>query len=70
MKKPIAKNAFYAQSGGVSAVITASACGVIETAKRHPKHIGKLFAGRDGIVVASWVYGDLGQLFRQISAGQ
>src|ERR1700734_997556 len=52
MKKPIAKNAFYAQSGGVSAVINASACGVIETAKRHPKHIGKLFAGRDGIVGA------------------
>jgi 6-phosphofructokinase len=52
MKKPAPKNAFYAQSGGVSAVINASACGVIETAKRHPKHIGKLFAGRDGIVGA------------------
>ena len=52
MKKPAPKNAFYAQSGGVSAVINASACGVIETAKRHQKHIGKLFAGRDGIVGA------------------
>ena len=52
MKKPTVKNAFYAQSGGVSAVINASACGVIETAKRHRKHIGKLFAGRDGIVGA------------------
>ena len=52
MKKPAPKNAFYAQSGGVSAVINASACGVIETARRHPKHIGKLFAGRDGIVGA------------------
>ena len=30
------KNAFYAQSGGVTAVINASACGVIETARAHP----------------------------------
>jgi len=52
MKKLVVKNAFYAQSGGVSAVINASACGLIETAKRHRKHIGKLFAGRDGIVGA------------------
>jgi ATP-dependent phosphofructokinase / diphosphate-dependent phosphofructokinase len=52
MKKPTPKNAFYAQSGGVSAVINASACGVIEAAKRHPRHIGKLFAGRDGIIGA------------------
>jgi 6-phosphofructokinase 1 len=46
------RNAFYAQSGGVSAVINASACGVIETARRHPRRIGRLFAGRDGIVGA------------------
>jgi 6-phosphofructokinase 1 len=46
------RNAFYAQSGGVTAVINASACGVIETAARFPKHIGKLYAGRDGIVGA------------------
>jgi 6-phosphofructokinase len=52
MKKAANKNAFYAQSGGVSAVINASACGVIETARRHSQHIGKLFAGRDGIVGA------------------
>jgi 6-phosphofructokinase len=52
MKSPARKNAFYAQSGGVSAVINASACGVIETARRHSKHIGKLYAGRDGIVGA------------------
>jgi len=52
MKKPAKKNALYAQSGGVSAVINASACGVIETAKRHGKHIGKLYAGRDGIIGA------------------
>jgi ATP-dependent phosphofructokinase / diphosphate-dependent phosphofructokinase len=46
------KNAFYAQSGGVSAVINASACGVIETAMRQSKYIGKVYAGRDGIVGA------------------
>ncbi len=46
------RNAFYAQSGGVSAVINASACGVIETARKHRDHIGKLYAGRDGIVGA------------------
>jgi 6-phosphofructokinase len=51
MKKPAARNAFYAQSGGVSAVINASACGVIETARRSSR-IGKLYAGRDGIVGA------------------
>jgi ATP-dependent phosphofructokinase / diphosphate-dependent phosphofructokinase len=51
MKKVAAKNAFYAQSGGVSAVINASACGVIETALRS-KHIGKVYAGRDGIIGA------------------
>ena len=46
------KNAFYAQSGGVSAVINASACGVIETARKQRKHIGKVYAGRDGIIGA------------------
>src|SRR5271165_2732991 len=46
------KNAFYAQSGGISAVINASACGVIETARKHPRKIGTLYAGRDGIVGA------------------
>ena len=30
------RNAFYAQSGGVTAVINASACGVIEAARKHP----------------------------------
>jgi 6-phosphofructokinase 1 len=49
---PVRKNAFYAQSGGVTAVINASACGVIETAARFPKQIGKVYAGRDGIVGA------------------
>jgi 6-phosphofructokinase 1 len=52
MKRPIPRNAFYAQSGGVSAVINASACGVIETARKHRGKIGKLYAGRHGIVGA------------------
>ncbi|MEM8562951.1 MAG: 6-phosphofructokinase [Pseudomonadota bacterium] len=46
------KNAFYAQSGGVTAVINASACGVIETAAKHRDHIGKVLAGRNGIIGA------------------
>src|SRR6201995_5514605 len=46
------KNAFYAQSGGVSAVINASACGVLETARLHPDVIGKVYAGRNGIIGA------------------
>ncbi len=46
------KNAFYAQSGGVTAVINASACGVIETARKHKKHIGKVYAGHNGIIGA------------------
>src|SRR5450432_4448581 len=46
------RNAFYAQSGGVTAVINASACGVIETARRHKRVIANVYAGRDGIVGA------------------
>ena len=46
------KNAFYAQSGGVTAVINASACGVIETAARYPDAIGKVYAGNNGIIGA------------------
>jgi ATP-dependent phosphofructokinase / diphosphate-dependent phosphofructokinase len=46
------KNAFYAQSGGVSAVINASACGVLQTARRHSAEVGKVYAGRNGIVGA------------------
>ncbi|MBP7115930.1 MAG: 6-phosphofructokinase [Polaromonas sp.] len=45
-------NAFYAQSGGVTSVINASACGVIETARKHKDKIGKVFAGRNGIIGA------------------
>ena len=46
------QNAFYAQSGGVTAVINASACGVIETARKHRDRIGKVYAGRNGIIGA------------------
>jgi 6-phosphofructokinase 1 len=46
------KNAFYAQSGGVTAVINASAAGVIETARAHKDKIGKVYAGRNGIIGA------------------
>ena len=51
-KKAPKKNAFYAQSGGVTAVINASACGVIETARKHKDRIGKVYAGRNGIIGA------------------
>jgi len=52
MRKPVTRprNAFYAQSGGVTAVINASAAGVIDGARAHRKHIGKVYAGRHGIV--------------------
>ena len=46
------KNAFYAQSGGVTAVINASACGVLETARQHSDRIAKVYAGRNGIIGA------------------
>ncbi len=45
-------NAFYAQSGGVTAVINASACGVIEACRQHADHIGKVYAGHNGIIGA------------------
>lgn len=47
-----ARNAFYAQSGGVTAVINASACGVIETCRKHRNRIANLYAGRHGIIGA------------------
>jgi len=46
------KNAFYAQSGGVTAVINATACGLLETARRHKTKIGKVYAGCNGIIGA------------------
>jgi 6-phosphofructokinase 1 len=48
----VKKNIFYAQSGGVTAVINASACGVIETARKHRNKLGKVYAGRNGILGA------------------
>jgi len=50
--KTAPRNAFYAQSGGVTSVINASAAGVIETARRHKDRIGKVLAGRNGILGA------------------
>ncbi len=50
--KTAPRNAFYAQSGGVTAVINASACGVIEAARKARQHIRHIYAGRDGIVGA------------------
>ncbi len=47
-----AMNAFYAQSGGVTAVINATACGVIETARQHKSKIANVYAGRNGIIGA------------------
>ena len=46
------KNAFYAQSGGVTAVINASAAAVIEACRQHPDRIGTVYAGRNGILGA------------------
>ena len=46
------QNGFYAQSGGVTAVINVSACGVLETARRNSDRIGKIYAGRNGIIGA------------------
>jgi len=48
----VKQNAFYAQSGGVTSVINTTACGVIETARKHRAVIGKLYAGRNGILGA------------------
>ncbi len=48
----VGQNVFYAQSGGVTSVINASACGVIETARRHSGHFGKVYAGHNGILGA------------------
>ena len=44
-----AKNAVYAQSGGVTSVINATACAVIETARKS-KSINKVYAGKNGII--------------------
>lgn len=46
------RNAFYAQSGGVTAVLNVTACAVIQTARRSRNRIGKVYAGRNGIIGA------------------
>ena len=46
------RNAFYAQSGGVTSVINASAAGVIEAARKHADKIGRVYAGKNGILGA------------------
>lgn len=46
------KNIFYAQSGGATAVINATACGLIQAAHQHTDQIGKIYAGQNGIVGA------------------
>ncbi|MBI3773371.1 MAG: 6-phosphofructokinase [Gammaproteobacteria bacterium] len=48
----VKKNVFYAQAGGVTAVINATACGVIETARQHKDRVGKVYAGHNGIIGA------------------
>jgi ATP-dependent phosphofructokinase / diphosphate-dependent phosphofructokinase len=49
MKK---RNLFYAQSGGVTAVINTTACAVIQTARDRRDRVGRIYAGRMGIVGA------------------
>ena len=45
-------NILYAQSGGVTPVINATAASVIETARVNSERIGKVFAAADGIIGA------------------
>ena len=52
MQRSTSRNAFYAQSGGVTAVINATACGLLETARKYPNRIAKVYAGRHGILGA------------------
>ena len=47
-----AGNLLYAQSGGPTAVINATAAGVIDAARKHRKAVGKVFAARNGIIGA------------------
>ena len=46
------KNAFYAQSGGVTSVINATAASVILESKKYKSKIGKVYAGKNGILGA------------------
>ena len=62
-------NVFYAQSGGVTAVINATACGVIETARKHRDKIGKVYAGRDGRYYCKRQDGTTGLIVGGIAGG-
>ena len=46
------KNIFYAQSGGVTPVINATAIGLIDEALKNKKFFGKIYAGKNGIIGA------------------
>jgi ATP-dependent phosphofructokinase / diphosphate-dependent phosphofructokinase len=46
----VGKNAIYAQSGGVTSVINASACGVINACREFSDQIGILYAAENGIL--------------------
>ena len=46
----VKKNLLYAQSGGVTPVINATACGLIEEARKNKDRLGKVYAGKDGIL--------------------
>jgi 6-phosphofructokinase 1 len=46
----IKKNLLYAQSGGVTPVINATACGLIEEARQNSGQLGKVYAGKEGII--------------------
>ena len=61
------KNAFYAQSGGVTAVINATAGALLLEAKNHKNKIGKVFAGKNGILGA--LREDLIDTSKETSAG-
>ena len=45
-------NIFYAQSGGVTPVINATAAGVIDAYNKNKKSFGKLYVGKNGILGA------------------
>jgi ATP-dependent phosphofructokinase / diphosphate-dependent phosphofructokinase len=52
LKDGLVKNIFYAQSGGPTAVINASACGLIETARANSDTLGTVYVGKNGILGA------------------
>ena len=60
-------NAFYAQSGGVTAVINASACGVIEACRQAPDQIGKVYADQGLYMESLEAYGKALQIFHASS---